>query len=172
VLIRHIPIAHQSVLHEVLQRHSKLEILQAEDGELIKKDHVYLPPSNMYMTIKNNRLYLRPRIVEDSTGNWSINIFLESLAKDKGRQAIAVILSGGGSDGAKGAFSIKEAGGCVIVQKPESCEHSSMPLNTIRTGIVDHILMPSEMPDAILKHTNAILKTGNMKNNFMETGNK
>src|SRR5688572_30126764 len=70
VILRHIPIAHQSVLQEILQRHSKLQILEAEDGVLIKKDHVYIPPSSMYMTIKNNQLYLRPRIVDEHAGNW------------------------------------------------------------------------------------------------------
>lgn len=172
IIIRHIPIAHQSVLHEILQRHSKLEIIEAKDGDLIEKDRVYLPPSSMYMTIKNNRLYLSPRIFQDSTGNWSVNIFLASLAEDKGHKSIAVILSGGGTDGTKGIVAIKNAGGMVIVQQPETCEFSAMPLSAIRTGKVDHILSPAEMPAAILQHTNAILKNANQTHNLEEMGKK
>ena len=172
VILRHIPMEYQSVLHEILQRHSKLKILQAEDGTLIKKDHVYMPPPSMYMTIKNDTLYLRPRIIEEIGGNRVMNIFFESLAHEKGKKAIAVILSGGGTDGAKGAIAIKEAGGLVIVQKPESCEHPDMPLNAIKTGKVDHILFPADMPDAIVQHANAIIKNAEQVRNLMQTGNK
>ncbi|RYZ25066.1 MAG: hypothetical protein EOO10_19240 [Chitinophagaceae bacterium] len=76
----------------------------------IEKDKVYLPPPSMYMTVKNGILYLQKRVKVDPFPNRSIDIFLRSLADDKGKNSIAVILSGAGSDGTIGATAAKVAG--------------------------------------------------------------
>lgn len=106
----------------------------------------------MYMTIKAGKLYLRPRDIKNLYPNWSINVFFESLALDRGNKGIAVVLSGAGSDGTHGITYIKNAGGMVIAQNPESCEYNSMPNNAIRTGLVDYILLPYQMPEIILNY--------------------
>ncbi|MCW3107946.1 MAG: chemotaxis protein CheR [Segetibacter sp.] len=158
IILRHVPIDHQSQLHTILGRHSKLKIVQAENDTLIEKDTIYMPSASMYMTIKNDRLYLQKRIEQPLFPNWSVDVFFNSLAEAKGNKCIAVILSGTGSDGTKGAISINKAGGMVIAQTPASCVHSAMPLNVIKTGIVDHILNPAEMSPVILQRVNTILK--------------
>jgi two-component system CheB/CheR fusion protein len=114
----------------------------------------------MYITIKDNRLHLEPRTNYPLHPNSSTDIFLSSLSEAKGRKSIAIILSGIGSDGSKGASAIKAVAGLVIVQTPDCCKQSSMPLNAIKTGSVDHILLPEDMPTIVLGYIHANLNNG------------
>lgn len=154
IIIQHLYPDFKSLMGDILKKHSKLAFVEVENGTLIQENTVYVLPSNMYMTISGDRLYLQARSDFPLYPNFAIDIFLKSLAEVKGAVSIAVILSGKGSDGSKGAKIIKENGGMVIVQKPQSCEYSSMPLSAVRTGFVDYELLPEEMPGAILKHIN------------------
>ncbi|MEJ7678039.1 MAG: chemotaxis protein CheB [Segetibacter sp.] len=87
-----------------------------------------------------------------------MDICLNSLAVEKGDEAIAVILSGRGSDGTKGAVTIKQAGRIVIVHEPEICAYSSKPSSVINTDAADYQLSPELMPDTILAHINRWMK--------------
>ncbi|MCW3078654.1 chemotaxis protein CheB [Segetibacter sp.] len=162
VILRHVPIGQRGLLRDVLQRHSKLEIVEAEDGMAIENDKVYIPPSNSYMTIKNDTFYLHQRLLEHSYYNSTIDTFLESLAKDKAHKSIAVILSGNGADGAVGVAHIHKAGGLVIAQAPATCSHPQMPQAVIDTQGVDQVLAPHEMPAFITKHVDPVLKNENL----------
>jgi two-component system CheB/CheR fusion protein len=154
IIVRHLQPDFKSLMADILKKHSKLEIHEAKNGILVEQDKIYLQPSDMYMTIVGNHLYLQPRNNFPSYPNISVDIFLQSLAEAKGDEGIAVILSGRGSDGTKGASLVKQAGGMVIVQEPNSCEYNSMPLSVINSGSVDYQLLPEEMPNTILNHIN------------------
>jgi two-component system, chemotaxis family, CheB/CheR fusion protein len=152
IIIQHLHPGIKSLTIDILKLHSELEIVEVEDGTHIAENKIYVLPSSSYMTMKNGRLYLSPRDKFALYPNLAINIFFESLAKEKGDKSIAIILSGMGSDGSEGAKTIKQNGGMVIAQTPESCEYSSMPESAIQTGCVDYELSPEEMPRAILEH--------------------
>ncbi|HEY9341660.1 MAG TPA: chemotaxis protein CheB, partial [Hanamia sp.] len=148
VIVQHLSSDFKSRMAELLTRHSKLEILEAENGMTVKTNHVYLIPNDKFMTINNGDLYLSEK--DKARGpNLTINRFFNSLAVDKGVKAIGVILSGLGSDGTEGVKSIKNGGGMVIVRNPDTSEFSSMPSHAIATGLVDFIVEPSLMPDII-----------------------
>lgn len=172
IILRHIPYKYQSQLHLILEKHSKLKFVQAGNDMLIEKDTIYMPPASMYMTIKDDRLYLQKRLETTLQPNRSVDVFFNSLAKAKGNKCIAVILSGAGSDGTKGSTLVHEAGGMIIAQTPDSCEHSSMPRNVIKSGIVDHILNAAEMPHIILQHVETVLKNTNEVQKLMAIGSK
>lgn len=154
IILQHLHPEFKSQMADILKRHSELEVVEAEHGTLIEQNKVYMLPSKMYMTIKEDHLYLQRRDAISLYPNKAIDIFLQSLAAAKGDESIAVILSGLGSDGTKGATIVKESGGMVIVQKPESCEYSSMPESVINTGSVDYELLAEDMPGTILQHIN------------------
>lgn len=162
VILRHIPINQRGTLSEILERHSKLTIIEAKDGMAIENDKVYIPPSNSYVTIKNDTLYLRSR-TQDSRGyNYTINTFLQSLAEEKAEKSIAVILSGSGFDGVAGVTRVHQARGLVIVQDPASCSYAEMAENAIKTNCVDKILPPEQMPHFIARHADTVLANENM----------
>jgi len=169
VILRHIPVSFRSELHKILKRHSKLDIIEVEDGMKISKDIVYIPPPYANLSIKNSTFYLHKR-ENEFNGNWAIDFFLESLAREARGKCIAVILSGAGSDGSKGIEHIKNSGGSIIVQKPVSCEHTGMPISAIDSGFVDFVLLPSEMPGMIQQVVTNVLKTSNMLSNLKTAG--
>jgi two-component system CheB/CheR fusion protein len=148
VIVQHLSPDFKSRMVELLSKHSKLTVREAENGMTVKSNEVYLIPNNKFMTICGNMLFLTYK--EKVRGpHLTINRFLNSLAADCGKKAIAVILSGLGSDGTEGVKAINKAGGMTIARNPETAEFSSMPSNAIATGVVDFILEPEAMPDAI-----------------------
>lgn len=148
VIIQHLSSDFKSRMVELLGKHSKLEVLEAEDDAELKSNEVYLIPNDKFMTISGGRLRLSNKSVVKGP-HLTINTFFNSLAEDCGNKAIGVILSGLGSDGTEGVKSIKKAGGMVIARNPDNTDFSSMPAHAIATGLVDFILEPAAMPDAI-----------------------
>jgi two-component system CheB/CheR fusion protein len=152
VLLSHLSINYKTELKDILKKNAGIQMLDAEDEMMIEKNKVYILPANKMMVIEQGKLYLMERNRNTLYPNWPIDIFMQSLAEDMGEKTIAVILSGSGTDGTKGAAAIKEAGGMVLAQSPESCQHFSMPFSAIKSGKVDHILDPLKMPEAIQLH--------------------
>ncbi|MDB5112272.1 MAG: yycG 1 [Mucilaginibacter sp.] len=148
IIIQHLSPDFKSRMVELLSKHSKLIVEQAENGMKVQCNQVYLIPSDKFMTIRNGSLYLTNK--ENIKGpHLTINIFFNSLATDCGKKAIGIVLSGLGSDGTEGIKAIKKAGGLVIARDPETSEFGSMPSHAIATGLVDFVLEPALMPDAI-----------------------
>lgn len=148
VIVQHLSPDFKSRMVELLARHSKLIVAEAEDGMDVQCNQVYLIPSDKYMTIHRNKLYLTDK--EKIKGpHLTINTFFNSLAQDYNKNAIGIILSGLGADGTEGIKAIKKAGGMVIVRNPETSDFGSMPSHAIATGVVDFILEPIFMPDVI-----------------------
>lgn len=114
------------------------------------------------MTIQNGRLCLVEQARTKSL-NLPIDIFFRSLAADCGSSAIAVVLSGTGSDGARGIRTIKEAGGIVLVQAEASAKFAGMPASAIATGAADFVLSVEDMPGqlaAMARHPFALPAKG------------
>ncbi|MDB4900823.1 MAG: yycG 1 [Mucilaginibacter sp.] len=148
IIIQHLSPDFKSRMVELLAKHSKLIVEQAENAMKVQCNQVYLIPSDKFMTIRNGKLYLTNK--ENIKGpHLTINKFFNSLAIDCGKKAIGIVLSGLGSDGTEGIRAIKKAGGLVIARDPETSEFGSMPSHAIATGLVDFVLEPSLMPDVI-----------------------
>jgi len=155
VIVQHLSPDFKSRMLELLDKHTILKVQEAVVDMMIEKNVVYLIPSKKIMTIEGGRLKLTEK---EKTGapHLTINTFFKSLAKDQGKKAIGVILSGMGSDGTEGVKEIKKEGGMVIARNPETTQFASMPSNAIATGVVDFILEPALMPQTILDYTNNI----------------
>lgn len=148
VIVQHLSPDFKSHIVELLSKHSKLLVKEAENKMLVKTNVVYLIPNNKYLTIKSGYLFLTAK--DKGKGpNLTVNTFFNSLAADCGKKAIGVILSGLGSDGTEGILAIKDAGGMAIARNPETSSFSSMPFNAITTGVIDYVLEPQDMPQAI-----------------------
>jgi two-component system CheB/CheR fusion protein len=151
IVVQHLSSDFKSRMVELLARHSKLKVNEAENGMEVKSNQVYLIPNDKFMTINNGRLQLTDK--KNVKGpHLTINLFFASLAADIGKKAIGIILSGMGTDGTDGIRAIKKAGGMVLVRNPETTEYGNMPLNAIATGMVDFILEPELMPNTIEKY--------------------
>ncbi|MCK9274825.1 MAG: PAS domain-containing protein [Syntrophales bacterium] len=149
VLVTNLKPDHVSLMTELVQRWTDMEVHQAEDNMPVEPDHVYSIPPNCYLAISQGALHLLEP-VDDGNLRLPINYFLRSLAQDQGDRAIGVILSGMGSDGSVGIKAIKEHLGLVIVQHPDTSPFNSMPRSAVATGLADFIVTPEEMGDLIV----------------------
>jgi len=152
ILVQHLDPIHKSMLAEIVGRYTKLLVYEVEDGMKVKPDCVYIIPPNRDMALRSGKLYLFER-QSLHTLRLPIDYFFHSLATDQHERAIGIILSGTGSDGTLGARAIKSEGGMIMAQKPASTEYNSMPKNAIEAGLVDYILLPSEMPSKLTDFT-------------------
>jgi two-component system, chemotaxis family, CheB/CheR fusion protein len=144
VLLSHILRGTKSLLPEILARSTKMQVIQVTDGLRLLANHVYTLPPDKFMEIRGETLHLIPRPLKSV--NNAIDHFLFSLAKDHAFKSIGIILSGEGSDGAKGIKILKEeAGGITMAQEPASAASKSMPINAIQIDHVDHILSPEDI---------------------------
>lgn len=114
IVIQHLSPDYKSYMDELLGRSTKLPINIAEDGMPVEPNTVYLIPPRKNLFIFHGKLYLEEHN-DRKRLNLPIDIFFRSLAEDKGKNAIGVILSGTGSDGTLGVRAIKEAGGMIMV---------------------------------------------------------
>lgn len=151
VVVQHLSPDYKSLMGELLSRYTTMKIYRAEDGIKVLPNSVYLIPPKMNMTIFHGKLFLTAQDFNRGL-NLPIDIFLRSLAQDKGKNAVAIILSGTGSDGTLGIRSVKEEGGMVMVQDDQSAKFDGMPRSSIATGLVDYILPPEKMPEELVKY--------------------
>jgi two-component system CheB/CheR fusion protein len=151
VLVPHLDPAHESLMVELLARHTTMPVVEAANHMPVEANHVYIIPPNKYMTIQGGVLRLTGP-VERRTSQTSIDLFLRSLADDQQERSICIILSGTGSHGALGLKAVKAAGGVAIVQDPATAEYERMPQSAIATGLADYVLPAEQMPDALVKY--------------------
>ena len=151
VVIQHLSPDYKSMMVELLSRKTKIPVHRAEDGLKVKPDNIYLIPPKKNISIFHGKLILtNQKNREEILINLPVDIFLKSLAEDQGDRAVAVILSGSGSDGTRGVRLIKERGGLVLVQDEASAKFDGMPKAAVSTGVADFILPPGEMPSQLL----------------------
>jgi two-component system CheB/CheR fusion protein len=151
VLIQHLDPQHKSLMHELLSPHTAMRVQQAEDGMAVEPNRVYIIPPNALLTLQDGAL----RVTNPENARASrtgIDVFFRSLAEDQGDNAVAVILSGIGHDGALGLKAVKEQGGLTIAQEPGSARNDAMPRHAISTGFVDDVLPVEAMPARLLEY--------------------
>lgn len=152
VIIQHLSSDHKSLLVELVARHTHMQVFEAKDNVELNGNCVYVIPNNKLITVKGNKLKLEEKRGDKSPNN-AVDVFFQSLAKEKKQRAIAVILSGTGSDGTRGIESVKRGGGVVLVQDPDSAKFNGMPNSAVQSGYVDHVLPVQEMPAEIIVHS-------------------
>ena len=143
VVIQHMDRSAESLLPILLQKATQMNVSQAKDDTLIKPNQVYVIPPNTHMIVRGRKLQLFPR--PEVGLSLSVDCFLISLAEQRGKQAIAVILSGSASDGALGVKAIKSEGGIVFAQDELSSGVYGMPHSAAATGMVDFVLPPEKI---------------------------
>lgn len=144
VLVTHLDPDHQSLLTEILQRSTTMPVVEALNQQRVLPDHVYVIPPNQELGIAHGALQLS--VPELARGHrMLIDSFLRTLADDQREHAIALLLSGTGSDGTLGLQAIAAAGGMTLVQSPEDAKYDGMPASAIAAGCANHILPVADM---------------------------
>jgi len=149
LLVQHLDPTHSSFLVEILSKKTRMPIEQAREGVQILPDHVYVLPPNKTLTLVGDLLHLTSSETMEQRRN-SVDILFDSLA-ERSLNAIGVILSGSGSDGAKGVQTLKEAGGIIFAQEESSARFSGMPKSAIQSGCVDFVLAPTKIARELVR---------------------
>lgn len=155
-VVQHLDPRHQSLMAKILGRRTPLTVKEAEDGEKLELGTVYVGPPNKHFLVNLDHTvslsqgelvhFVRP----------SADLLFETVAATYRERAIAVVLSGAGSDGAIGVRAVKSAGGTVLAQDQASSEYFGMPRAAILTGCVDLVLPLNEMSGALV----SLVETG------------
>jgi two-component system, chemotaxis family, CheB/CheR fusion protein len=151
VLVQHLAPDHKSILTELVQRYTRMEVFEVEDGMTVRPNCAYIIPPGRDMAFLSGTLQL----LEPSAPRgrrMPIDFFFRSLALDQLDRAVGIVLSGTGSDGTLGIRAIKGNGGMVMVQNPASTEYDGMPRSALSTGLVDYELPPAEMPAQLIAY--------------------
>jgi diguanylate cyclase (GGDEF)-like protein/PAS domain S-box-containing protein len=148
LVVQHLSPSHRSMLVPLIARTTTLRVQEVEDGDRPIPDVIHIVPPNCDVWVEEGRLRLRPP-EKDVHPVPSVNMLLRSLAKEKGPRAVAIILSGTGSDGADGVRAVHGAGGQVFIQAPSSAKYPSMPQAAIRTGCAHRVLSPDHIAAAL-----------------------
>jgi two-component system CheB/CheR fusion protein len=154
VVVLHMSADRKSVLADIINRWTAMSVTEAADGDQIAPSHVYIIPPGYVGTIRDRALRLRPLAADVPREATPIDEFFDSLAADLREDAIGIVLSGTGHDGALGLKAIRARGGLTLAQGADGSapQHSGMPQSAIATGAVDLIVPVQDMPSLIVGH--------------------
>ena len=151
VVVQHLSPNFNTLMDELLSKHSDMTVKLADDGEEIKPNTVYVMRPNRNIIVTEGKLYLN-EILRTDHPNLPIDIFFRSLAADAQNRSVGIILSGTGSDGSVGIKSLREAGGLVMAQLPDEAEFDGMPVSAVRTGYVDVVSELEKLPAQLVSY--------------------
>jgi len=171
VAIQHISPDYKSLMPEILARETRLPVREVVDDMEVEPGHIYLIPPKSNVIIQGTgdgaqqpasdgndhprsvglRFSLVPPMPRPQL-NLPIDLFFHSLAEAVGDRAIAMILSGTGTDGSRGLRGIKDRDGFVLVQDPETANFDGMPNSAIATNLVDIVTSPDGMISEVMRY--------------------
>ena len=148
VVILHLDPGHDSRLAEIIQCETAIPVMQVRSRVKVEPDHAYVVPPNQNLSMDDGHLAVSPvRSIEERRA--PVDVFFRTLGESQHDRAVAIVLSGTGSDGSAGIASVKENGGMCIAQDPAEAAHADMPQHAIATDLVDEVLLASQIPRKI-----------------------
>ncbi|KEH98127.1 protein-glutamate methylesterase/protein-glutamine glutaminase [Clostridium massiliodielmoense] len=153
LVVQHMPVGFTKAFADRLNANSKIEVIEASEGDVIKKDVVYIAKGGLHMEVtRDKKIHLssEPPI-------WGVRPAVDKLfisaAKVYGAHILSIVLTGMGKDGSQGTRVIKDVGGVTISEDKDTCTIYGMPKAAFETGKVDYVLPIYEVSEAIVKNT-------------------
>jgi two-component system CheB/CheR fusion protein len=151
ILVQHLDPTHESMMVDLLRGHTSMMVCQAVDGMMIEPEHLYLIPPGTALSIAKGMLHVSEPTSRHGT-RLPFDFLLDSLAREYGPRAVAIVLSGTGADGSQGILAVRDKGGLVIAQDPTEASYDGMPQNAIATGAVRLTLPIAGIAEALIAH--------------------
>jgi len=151
VVVQHVDPRHRSLMAQILARRTRIAVNEAHEGDALRAGSAYIAPSNRHLLVNADRTLSLTQTELVRFVRPSADLLFESTAASFKERAIAVVLSGSGSDGAMGVKAIKKMGGTVIVQDARHAEFAGMPEAAQATGLADFVLELDEIAPALQK---------------------
>jgi two-component system, chemotaxis family, protein-glutamate methylesterase/glutaminase len=154
VITQHIPRAFSAQFAARMDSMSLMSVKEAEDGDLIQTGHAYIAPGDQHLLVVRDGARYRCRLTDDAPLNHhrpSVDLMFQSVARHVGRNAIGVLLTGMGADGARGLLQMREQGAFTVAQDERSSVVWGMPGAAVGLGAVDRVLPIDEIGSALLR---------------------
>nr|WP_281181117.1 chemotaxis-specific protein-glutamate methyltransferase CheB [Oligoflexus tunisiensis] len=154
LIVQHIPQAFSRAFAERLNTLCAFHVKEAEDGDLVYNDQVLIAPGGLHMELESSPKGFRVKLQDGPAVNRhkpSVDVLFESVARLLGSQAIGIILTGMGQDGAKGLKAMKDTGALTIAQDEATSAVYGMPREAVRLRAVDHVLPLDKIPQSLLR---------------------
>lgn len=145
VIVQHMDPTHRSMLAGILARYTPLRVKEAEQNEVLVPGTVYIAPPNRHLLVNHGSTLALTQSPQVHFVRPSADLLFESVADAFRDRAIAVVLTGTGSDGTTGVQAIKKRGGIVIAQDNETSQFTGMPASAAQSGAVDLVLPLKEI---------------------------
>ncbi len=155
VIVQHMPPVFTKSFAERLDSICNLNVKEAEDNDLVRPGQALIAPGNYHMLVDKVGAKYYARIKQGPPVHHqrpSVDVMFNSIAQNVGVNAMGVILTGMGADGAKGLLAMKQKGSYTIGQDEETSVVYGMPKEAYKLGAVDDVLPLQKIPDAIIKH--------------------
>jgi two-component system, chemotaxis family, protein-glutamate methylesterase/glutaminase len=150
VVVQHLDPRHRSLMAEILDRCTALEVRQVEEGDVLSPRRAYIAPPDNHVLVDPNGVLSLSKAERLHFLRPAADLLFESVAASYGDRAIAVVLTGSGNDGSMGVEIVKTMGGTVIAQDEATSEFADMPSAAVRTGRVDFVLPLNEISAALV----------------------
>ncbi len=154
LVVQHMPPGFTTSLAKRLDSLSSLRVIEASDGDPAQPGSCLIAPSGLHMYLEKGGNGYFVRLSKSPDGllhRPSVDVLMDSVAKNAGARSLAVILTGMGSDGAKGMKSVHDAGGATIAQDESTCVVYGMPKVAVELGAVDRSMPLDRIPAAIMR---------------------
>ena len=151
IVVQHLDAAREKLPAATIAKRTNLPVVRAQDGMLPEAGHVYVSVAHDILSVSGGRI----RVTAGKTGAppHPGDLLFASLAVELGADAIGIVLSGAGSDGALGVRALRERGALTLAQYPGSARLPSMPISAIETGCVGYVLRPNEIAHELTRLT-------------------
>lgn len=148
IVVQHLDPSHESLMVELLSRHTELPVQFADDQAPLRADCIYIIAPGTLLTVEEGRLRVRP--IDDPLRSLRpVSILFESIARGYGARGSLIVLSGTGSDGSAALTEASSAGCTILAQSPSDAQFDGMPRAAIATGVVDVVVQPRYMPQIL-----------------------
>jgi two-component system chemotaxis response regulator CheB len=153
VIVQHMPERFTAMFAERLDGLCAIEVREAKDGDRVMPGRALIAPGGRHMMLARNGAQYKVEVRDGPLINRhrpSVDVLFRSCAKFAGKNAVGVIMTGMGDDGARGLKEMHDAGSSTIAEDESSCVVFGMPKEAIRLGGVDRVVPLSQIPDLIL----------------------
>ena len=155
VIVQHMPAVFTAMFAERLNNLCQIEVREAQNGDRVHPGLALIAPGGKHMMLKRNGAQYVVEVADGPLVNRhkpSVDVLFRSVAKFAGANALGIIMTGMGDDGARGLKEMHDAGARTIAQDEASCVVFGMPKEAIKLGAADFTLPLDQIPAAIASH--------------------
>lgn len=159
IICQHMPAGFTNSFAQRLNQVCKIQVREAKNGDIVAPGVALVAPGNHHMLLRRSGASYSVVVKDGPAVHYqrpSVDVMFQSVAQNAGKNAVGVILTGMGADGARGLQMMHETGSHTIAQDEDSCVVFGMPKEAVKLGAVDEVLPLGNIPQAIFGSLSAL----------------